>query len=135
MFFSLFSFLVLFRFFKIKKSSVLCSCFCIRFGKAYRKGSGDFGVDKGISPYLVISLSACVASECLHVRACTYGCASCALGLKSTGASLRWLEHFFCIYQARKDGRAVFLRSKWLFRIKPYSLSFLCFKPIVYVHK
>lgn len=26
---------------------------CITFGKAYRKGSGDFGVHKGISPYLV----------------------------------------------------------------------------------
>lgn len=98
----------------MKRFLVVClflrSCFLHQVRKAYRKGSGDFGVNKGIFPYLVISLSACVASECIHVRACA--CASCAL-VHQVGRLC--LKHFFCIYQAKKDGKAVSLRPKRLF--------------------
>ena len=45
------------------------------------------------------------------------------------------MKHFFCIYQARKDGKAVSLRCKLLFYTKPYSLSLEEFKPSVCVHK
>lgn len=64
--------------------------------KAYRKESEDFGVHKGIFPY-VISLSACVASECIHVRA--YACASCAL-VHQVGRLC--LKHFFASIKREK---------------------------------
>nr|DAH54032.1 MAG TPA: hypothetical protein [Caudoviricetes sp.] len=42
--------MVLFRFFKIKKSSVSCSCFCIKFGRLTEREADISGYIRGFSP-------------------------------------------------------------------------------------